>query len=157
MLHLIKDIADSFFNFLSQDPVRPSIPHSLRVGENRDIFVLKDNEEVRAITCVSYQDSVPTSENELFVEAKEPTIAVFYTIWSYAPGAGRQLIFDSVSHIKTEKTNIKRFVTLSPKTELARRFHLKNGAQVHKENFETINYEYIQQGKSYESQDSTSR
>jgi hypothetical protein len=38
---------------------------------------------------------------------------------------------------------IKRFVTLSPKTEMAKRFHLKNGAIVFRENEETVNYEYI--------------
>ena len=163
MLHLIKDIADNFFNFLSQDPVRPSIPHDKRVGHNRDVFVLKDDQEVKAITCVSYQDTVPTTENELFAESAQPTVAVFYTIWSYAPGAGRQLIFDSVKHIQPRQTNIQRFVTLSPKTEMAKRFHLKNGACVFKENNETVNYEYINnhvvdlQGMINENQNSASR
>jgi hypothetical protein len=163
MLHLIKDIADNFFNFLSQDPVRPSIPHAQRVGPNRDVFVLKEDQEVKAITCVSYQDTIPTTENELFAESAQPTVAVFYTIWSYAPGAGRQLIFDSVKHIQTRQTNIQRFVTLSPKTEMAKRFHLKNGACVFKENNETVNYEYINnhvidlQGIINENQNSASR
>jgi hypothetical protein len=159
MLHLIKDIADSFFNFITQDPVRPSIPFAQRVGPNRDVFVLKDEEQVKAITCVSYQDSIPSAEQDLFAESNRPTVAVFYTIWSYAPGAGRQLIFDSVKHIQNEQTNIQRFVTLSPKTELAKRFHLKNGACVYKENTETVNYEYltIQQGNTYENQNTASR
>lgn len=142
MLHLIKDIADSFFNLLSQDPVRPTIPHELRVGPNRDVFVLREEDQVKAITCVSYQDSIPTTEGELFVESDQPKVAVFYTIWSYAPGAGRQLIFDSVNHIRNQQGSIERFVTLSPKTEMAKRFHLKNGACVYKENIETVNYEY---------------
>ena len=145
MLHLIKDIADNFFSFLSQDPVRPTIPHEMRVGPNRDIFVLKDEDQVKAITCVSYQNTIPTTEGELFVESEKPSVAVFYTIWSYAPGAGRQLIFDSVNHIRSQQENIQRFVTLSPKTEMAKRFHLKNGACVYKENTETVNYEYILQ------------
>jgi hypothetical protein len=33
-------------------------------------------------------------------------------------------------------------VTLSPKTEMARRFHLKNGASELRENSNTINYIY---------------
>jgi hypothetical protein len=110
-----------------------------------------------AAVCCAYRDSIPENTADLILQPLAASVAVFYTIWSYAPGAGRQLIFDSVSHIKSEKTNIKRFVTLSPKTELARRFHLKNGAQVHKENFETVNYEYIQQGKSNENQNSASK
>lgn len=158
MLHLIKDIADSFFNLLSQDPVRPTIPHEKRVGPNRDVFVLKEEDQVKAITCVSYQDSIPTTEGELFVESEKPRVAVFYTIWSYAPGAGRRLIFDSVNHIRSQQGNIERFVTLSPKTEMAKRFHLNNGACIYKENIETVNYEYqLKQGSSNENQNSTSR
>ena len=35
-----------------------------------------------------------------------------------------------------------RLVTLSPKTKMARRFHLNNGAVLLKENKYTDNYEY---------------
>jgi hypothetical protein len=128
---------------LNEDPVRPSIPKTSRIGLNRDIFVLRnEQDQVQAITCVSYQNSVPTTEQELFTESNEPDVAVFYTIWSYAPGAGRTLIFNAVSHIKENKPEIKRFVTLSPPTTMARKFHLKNGAVVFRENIETVNYEY---------------
>lgn len=143
MLHIIETLADKFFSFLSQDPVRPDIPHVDRVGKNKDIFVLREDDTVKAITCVSYQDTVPTTEGELFAESNSPSIAVFYTIWSYAPGAGRKLIFDTVSHLQLGNAAIERFVTLSPKTEMARRFHLKNGAVVFRENAETVNYEYF--------------
>ena len=144
MLHLIKSLTDAFFGFLKEDPVRPHIPHIDRIGDNKDIFVMKDeNDNVTAITCVSYQNTIPTSENELFQVSGEPDTAIFYTIWSYKPGAGRQLIFESVKYIKENKTNIVRFVTLSPKTEMAKRFHLKNGAIVFRENGESVNYEYL--------------
>lgn len=144
MLHLIKTPGDKFFELIAQDPVRPSIPRTERVGNNKDIFLIRDDEDnVKAITCVSYQRSVPTVESELFENCDEPQVAVFYTIWSYAPGAGRQLIFDAVKHIKENQKTINRFVTLSPKTELARRFHIKNGAIVFRDNQESVNYEYI--------------
>jgi hypothetical protein len=113
------------------------------VGDNKDIFVLRDGDTVKAITCVSYQNFVPLTEAELFTECDNPNVAIFYTIWSYVPGAGRQLIFDSVAHIRESNKNIERFVTLSPPTELARRFHLKNGAEVFRQNVETVNYEYL--------------
>ncbi len=136
-------MSNNFIKFLSEDPVRPNIPHIDRIGDNKDIFVMRDEDgNVTAITCVSYQNSVPTTEGELFQMLGEPDTAVFYTIWSYKPGAGRQLIFESVEYIKQNKPNIDRFVTLSPKTEMARRFHLKNGAIVFRENGETVNYEY---------------
>lgn len=141
MLHLIQDIADYFFPRLQEDPVRPTIPYESRLGINRDIFVLHEKESVGAITCVSYQSRVPTTESELF-ELGAASIAVFYTIWSYRPGAGRELILDSVKRIQQDHPEITRFLTLSPKTEMARRFHLKNGAMIFKENSDTINYEY---------------
>ena len=144
MLHLIKSLTDSFINFLSEDPVRPNIPHVDRVGDNKDIFVLRDEDDkVKAITCVSYQVNIPTKESELFEATELPNTAVFYTIWSYESGAGRKLIFDAVKHIKENNSNIKRFVTLSPRTEMAKRFHTKNGAIVFRDNDETTNYEYL--------------
>jgi len=143
MLHLIESLTDKFFELIYQDPVRPNVPHVDRLGANKDIFVFRDEDDkVKAITCVSYQSSIPTKEAELFETTDSPTIAVFYTIWSYVPGAGRALIFDAVRHIKETRPEITRFITLSPKTEMAKRFHTKNGAGVYRENDETVNYEY---------------
>jgi hypothetical protein len=144
MLHLIRSVTDSLISLLSDDPVRPTIPKTVRVGNNRDIFVLRNpDDSARAITCVSYQNRIPVTESELFEPADTPDVAVFYTIWSYAPGAGRALIFDAVRHIREHNHSIQRFVTLSPPTEMARRFHLKNGAMVLRTNTDTVNYEYV--------------
>jgi len=143
MLHLIKDLHDKFMGLLTEDPVRPAIPHVDRIGANKDIFVLRDAEEkVRAITCVSYQAAVPVSEAELFAPCDRPQVAVFYTIWSYQTGAGRELLHNAVTHIQNNHKSIDRFVTLSPKTDMARKFHIKNGAVMFRENIDTINYEY---------------
>ena len=144
MIDAIKTITDQLFALLTDDPVRPTIPHLDRIGEHKDIFVYRDgDDEVKAITCVSYQATVPTKELELFEKCDTPTIAVFYTIWSYKPGAGRDLLTQTVENIKEQYPSITRFVTLSPKTEMARRFHLKNGACVFRENTDTVNYEYL--------------
>jgi hypothetical protein len=147
MLHLIKVLTDQFFEFLKDDPVRPHIPHVNRVGNNKDIFVLKDTDDTaKAITCVSYQNFVPATECELFNDVEHPTVAVFYTIWSYKPGSGRELIHDAVSYIKNNQPEIERFVTLSPPTDMARKFHHKNGAITLRinEDAQTVNYEYVQ-------------
>ena len=145
MLYLIETLTDKFFELLADDPVRPTIPHVDRVGENKDIFVYRDESDtVKAITCVSYQEFIPTKESELFQHSSTPSNAIFYTIWSYAPGAGRKLIFDAVNHIKATDPSIERFITLSPKTEMAKRFHLGNRAIILRENDETVNYEYVE-------------
>jgi hypothetical protein len=75
--------------------------------------------------------------------SKDKEVAVFYTIWSYKAGKGRELLIRAVKEIQKQHPSITRFVTLSPKTEMARRFHLKNGAIVFRENIDTTNYEYL--------------
>jgi len=77
MIQTIKTITDQFLSFLLDDPVRPSIPYSDRVGENKDIFVLRgEDDKVMAITCVSYQENVPTSEADLFERCSSPHVAI---------------------------------------------------------------------------------
>jgi hypothetical protein len=68
--------------------------------------------------------------------------AVFYTIWSYVPGAGRKLIVQARNWLIANRTEIKTFVTLSPPTDMARVFHLRNGAGVLSVNEDTVNYIY---------------
>ena len=53
------------------------------------------------------------------------------------------MLLSAVDNIREHYPRIKRFVTLSPKTEMARRFHIKNGAVVFRENADTVNYEYL--------------
>jgi hypothetical protein len=91
---------------------------------------------------VSLHDFVPESVEDLSKETEEPTTAIFYTIWSYVPGKAADLLFEVVEEIKKQFPTVTRFVTLSPKTPMAKRFHLKNGASVLRENESTVNYEY---------------
>jgi hypothetical protein len=37
---------------------------------------------------------------------------------------------------------VNKFVTLSPKTEMAKKFHTKNGATLYSENIDSYNFEY---------------
>jgi len=133
---------DAYFALLRDDPVRPFIPHDQRIGTNRDVFVL-ERPHPAAVICVSYLGHVPSTESELFVECLSPDTAVFYTVWSYKPGAGRDIILEVSKYIRESMPHITRFVTLSPHTELARRFHLKNGATEFRMNTETVNFEYV--------------
>ena len=95
------------------------------------------------MVCVSLHDFVPQTVEDLGVRSKTLTTAVFYTIWSYSSGAASELLFQTVAQIRRLYPTVTRFVTLSPKTEMARKFHLKNGAFVLQENDTTINYEYL--------------
>lgn len=142
MLQTITQISDEIVRLLKDDPVRPEIPAERRINSNSRIYMLRDGEQPRAITCVKFLESVPSSVEELVDEVGSATTAVFYTIWSYAAGAGRDLIVEAQRSIESEFPGIQTYVTLSPKTEMARRFHLKNGARELRENFDTINYIY---------------
>ena len=144
MLHIITDLRDSLLELIKDDPVRPELTPEFRVNSNSRIFVLRDDEtqEPLAVTCVKFLSEIPQDVNELADLAVNTNTAVFYTIWSYAAGAGRRLIEEAQQQIREEQPEINTYVTLSPKTEMARKFHLKNGAEVFRENPNTVNYLY---------------
>ena len=143
MLHIIRDLSDNLLSLIKDDPVRPEIPLEQRVNANSRIFVLKDEEnKPLAVTCVKFLERVPASVNELTETAVHTNTAVFYTIWSYAAGAGRRLIEEAQAQIKEEHPEVDTYVTLSPKTEMARKFHHRNGAVTLRENADSVNYQY---------------
>ena len=142
MLHTITTITEDLETLIRDDPVRPEIPVGRRVNQNSRIYMLKDGDQTRAVTCVKFLDIIPAAVDDLAELVGSATTAVFYTIWSYTAGAGRELIVKTQQSIKEEFPGIDTYVTLSPKTEMARRFHLKNGAGIYRENSDTINYIY---------------
>lgn len=142
MLHLITNLTDSLLDYIRDDPVRPDIPREYRVSRNRFVAALVEDEKPTSMICVSLHDFVPESLSDLDRTVEVPTTAVFYTIWSYRSGEGAKLLRQTVSEIQNKYSSIQTFVTLSPKTEMARRFHLKNGAVIFRENTDTINYWY---------------
>ena len=142
MLHIIKSLADPLIQYIKDDPVRPEIPIEFRISDNAEIFALMKNDKPSAIVCVAYRDYVPKNCDELFEKPSNPSVAIFYTIWSYDPGAGRNLIRAARKELPIRRPEIKKFVTLSPQTEMAKKFHLKNGASIFRDNADSVNYEY---------------
>tara|TARA_R110001592_G_scaffold291798_1_gene561298 strand:- start:1052 stop:1504 length:453 start_codon:yes stop_codon:yes gene_type:complete len=143
MLKRLTNLTYGMAEELKKDPVRPSISPSKRIGRNKDVFYEMSNKgEIDAVVCVTYTNDVPTDESNLF-DMPGNDIAIFYSVWSNRAGAGRKIIFDTVEVITNENNNIQRFVTLSPDTKIAERFHLRNGAIVFRTNDNTVNYEYL--------------
>jgi len=144
---------------VAKDPVRPHIPAEWRIMCGREVYSLYEDqyaqyappleEEKRAVICVGYTNEVPITEEELDAFSKEAwkegqdfgNTAVFYTVWSYSKGAGREIIIEAAKHIKETK-GCTRFVTLSPLTQMAERFHLRNGAILLNKGNECQNFEY---------------
>lgn len=143
MITFITSPSHQLLEYVKDDPVRPDIPIDYRVSNGRTVAVLAQEDKPEAMVCISFHDFVPESVQDLDKVTEQANTAVFYTIWSYKPGAGRDLLIQAVQNLKQSHPSINRFVTLSPKTEMARRFHLKNGAIVYRENSDTINYEYL--------------
>ena len=143
MLYLITDPDHNILSYIKDDPVRPDIPSIFRISSGRVLAALIAEDKPQAIVCMSPHSFVPQDVSDLANTTTDPTTLVFYTVWSYKPGAGRDLLLQILPKLKETYPTATTFVTLSPKTEMARRFHLKNGAIVFRENLETINYEYF--------------
>ena len=139
MLTQIQDLNDPRLSVINDDPVRPHIPVAQRVNDRGTVFLWTDNDEIKAAVCVMYCDHVPESEEDMFTAAMDRSVAVAYTIWSYSAGAARELIMAVRDVVKDTVTEL---VTLSPQTEMARRFHQSNGAVLIRENADTWNFEY---------------
>lgn len=145
MLIPIRDTQHPLLDLLADDPVRPHIDPLLRVSGPHRVFALVDplTDQVRSMVCVAFGSAVPTGESQLFLmDLEEPRVAVFYTVWSYSGGAGREIIFAVREWILSHMPWVEQFVTLSPKTDMARRFHIKNGARELRVNEDSVNYEY---------------
>jgi hypothetical protein len=141
-LYHIRELTDPLVSVIKDDPVRPHIPLEQRVNDAAEMLVLKSGDKVLAATCLQWLSEVPESENDLLEFAKTRDVAVFYTIWSYSPGAGAKLLREASKWLLNDYKDIKAIVTLSPQTEMARRFHLNNGARVRRQNSTSVNYEY---------------
>ena len=63
-------------------------------------------------------------------------------MWSKKKGGGKLIVKEVFKMIK--KSNLlNRLVTLSPITEMATKFHLRNKAKLIRVNTETQNFEYL--------------
>jgi len=144
MLKVINQVDDWVREIIKDDPVRPHLTTEYRINENSEMFGLYDEKSyLGAVCCVRYTEGVPFSVTDMSDRSSLfSDTAVFYTIWSYQKVAGRNLIVDASEWITANRPTIKNLVTLSPKTEMAERFHIKNGAVKWRENEDSVNYAY---------------
>ena len=134
--YIVKDV-------VRDDPVRPHISAEWRTSSGREVYGLytdESYEDLRAVICVAYTNQVPRNESEMHLIGD--SVAVFYTVWSYDRGAGKDIVFAVAEHIRKTKAEVERWVTLSPLTEMAERFHLKNGAKFLDKYDTCQNFEY---------------
>ena len=122
--------------YIQKDPVRPHMKAESRIALGREMY----NIDEQAFICLAFLNKIPVSEDELLT-SNVGDIAVAYTVWSLKKGLGRKIIFETQKRIK-DTFRFSRLVTLSPKTEMAMKFHLSNGATLLQELDHAYNFEY---------------
>ena len=137
-----------------KDPVRPELDNFFRTSYGRKIYGVKYKDEIHAVMCFAFTNKIPKNVKELDLLSKDAflqsaqrgqkigKIAIAYTVWSTKKGGGK-LIVKEVFKIIKKSNHLNRLVTLSPLTEMARNFHLRNGAVEVQINETTQNFEYI--------------
>tara|TARA_Y100000590_G_scaffold184134_1_gene209775 strand:+ start:995 stop:1555 length:561 start_codon:yes stop_codon:yes gene_type:complete len=138
---------------VEKDPVRPELDNEFRTSYGRKIFGVKYKNEIHAIMCFAFTNQIPKSVHQLDLFSRDAflqsatrdqnvgQIAIAYTVWSNKKGGGKLIVNEVFKMIK-KSNHLNRLVTLSPLTEMARNFHLKNGAEEIQVNEETQNFEY---------------
>ena len=140
MLRLLRE---DELDIIKDDPVRPHIDALWRIRNGRQVFVLENDDTgaIDAVVCTVLMDEIPTCESDMKWPGVD--IAVFYTVWSYKRGAGRDIIFAAQKEIQKKNPYVKRYVTLSPLTRVAEKFHLRNGAKFLAKHADCQNFEYL--------------
>ena len=138
---------------IKEDPVRPELNLEFRTSFGRKIFGVKYKKEICAIMCFGFTNEIPKTVEELDLMTKDAylqsalrdqkvgRIAIAYTVWSKKKGGGKLIVKEVFKKIK-KSNHLNRLITLSPLTEMARSFHLRNGAVELQVNRETQNFEY---------------
>ena len=137
----------------NEDPVRPELDNEFRTSYGRKIYGVKYQNEIHAIMCFAFTNKIPKTVKELddlskdaFLQSalrdqKVGQIAIAYTVWSKKRGGGKLIVKEVFKMIK-KSNHLNRLVTLSPLTEMATKFHSKNGAKLLQVNETTQNFEY---------------
>ena len=136
-----------------EDPVRPELDNIFRRSYGRKIYGVKYMGEIHAVMCFAYTNQIPKNVDELrkfshdaFLQSAQRDqnvgqIAIAYTVWSKKKGGGKLIVKEVFKKIK-KSNHLNRLVTLSPITDMATKFHTRNGAKLLQINETTQNFEY---------------
>jgi hypothetical protein len=139
---------------VQEDPVRPELDLAFRQAYGRKVYGLKDEHgDIAAIMCFAFTHEVPKTIEEMDKLSKDAamqaihragvqgSIAIAYTVWAKKKGGGRAIVNEVYKMVK-KSNHLHRLVTLSPLTDMARNFHIKNGAKELQVNKTSQNFEY---------------
>ena len=145
-----------FLKTIEQDPIRPVE----LLGEPKrrfempfEVYALVEKQgfgtATNAVACIAHAWFVPETEDDLaHIALGRPLylpddphtaeIIVPYSLWSNKKGCGTLMINALLHKFKDEG----KIITMSPKTEMAQKFHESNGAVLIQSNEESNNFEY---------------
>ncbi len=138
---------------IEEDPVRPELDNVFRRSYGRKIYGVKYGGEIHAVMCFAYTNQIPRNVDELdklshdaYLQSAQRDqnigqIAIAYTVWSKKKGGGKLIVKEVFKKIK-KSNHLNRLVTLSPLTDMATKFHSRNGAKLLQINETTQNFEY---------------
>jgi len=137
----------------NEDPVRPELDNVFRRSYGRKIYGVRYMGEIHAVMCFAYTNEIPKNVEELnklshdaFLKSAQRDqnvgqIAIAYTVWSKKKGGGKLIVNEVFKKIKNSN-HLNRLITLSPLTDMATKFHSRNGANLIQVNETTQNFEY---------------
>ena len=122
---------------IHDDPIRPELDALFRNSDDREVYSLIKDDQVLATVCVAYCKEIPTTVHDLRDYNCSPddkdSIAVCY---------GIRMLFSTVDYIQSNYFEVTKFMTMSPKTDMAHKFHTRLGAEILSINQQSINYDY---------------
>lgn len=141
--YTLKDVTNQPHLWGTADPVRPNLGVNFKTAKGRHVFgLLADDGIYSAFVCFALTSAVPDDVMSLSrLTLETGRIAVPYTVWSHRRGAGKTII-NKLKKYVTDHELADRVITLSPPTEMARKFHCRNGAVVLRVNSGSVNFEY---------------
>ena len=151
----IKEKFENFFDWIkgaelveldtcntNEDPIRPELDIKFRTSYGRKIFGVKYTNEIpRTIEEFDLMTKDAHLQSASWRSKNVGKIAIAYTVWSKKKGGGKLIVKEVFKKIK-KSNHLNRLITLSPLTEMARNFHLRNGAKELRVNEKTQNFEY---------------
>ena len=137
-----------FLKTIEQDPIRPvellgdpkrrfEMPFEVYALVEKQGFGVATN----AVACIAHAWFVPQTEDDLMEigqDSEGGNIIVPYSLWSNKKGCGTLMINALLHKFK----DAGKIITMSPKTEMAQKFHESNGAVLIQSNEESNNFEY---------------
>jgi len=155
------ELIEMDYCYFKEDPVRPELDNKFRTSLGRKIFGLKHGKDITAVMCFAFTHGIPKDIKELDLMSEDAMnqsmhraglqgeIAVAYTVWSKKKGGGKRIVQEVFKMVK-KSHHLNRLVTLSPLTQMARNFHLRNGAIEVRVNKDSQNFEYTIENEWWE-------